>query len=308
MIRSTQKELVASLEKHGMQFTFFNFVLEGEYLPTDADWNYKDVPHLNLVHELVDACYASVGDDYIATVNMQQVLGFRFPLSLFNYQSGPNRQTYFTSFFVYQLVLETTYEQIGPLRTAVTTSVAIGSFPFWQIFVPILKWQMKRNYNNLMSADIPMRARRGELRKWGYTFKGDAQPYSFQDTMKISENNLIPPAIQPLPSPEVLINLDDLEKQKTILVGRNDTLGLRIELGEQNDILVFPRTCPHEGASLDGSPCKKEMLSCPWHGRAFQPLARLSSKIEGSAAHSGTYAFRVENQRLAIRRMNSGQT
>ena len=39
MIRSTQKELINGLEKHGLKFSQFEFTLEGDYLPTDADWN-----------------------------------------------------------------------------------------------------------------------------------------------------------------------------------------------------------------------------------------------------------------------------
>ena len=122
MIRSTQKELINGLEKHGLKFSQFEFTHEGDYLPTDADWNYKDVPHLNLVHELVDATYGAIGDDSIATINMQKILGIRFPLTVFNYQSGPNQQTYFANFFVFQLVIETTYKQLGPIRTLVTTN------------------------------------------------------------------------------------------------------------------------------------------------------------------------------------------
>ena len=293
MIRSTQKDLVSMLEKQGLKFIQFSLTHEGDYLPTDADWNYKDVPHLNLVHDLVDACYGMVGDDIIATINMQKIFGIRFPLTVFNYQSGPGRQTYFASFFVFQLIIETTYQQLGPLRTAVTTNYAIGSAPIWQLLAPLLKYVLNKNYENLMSADIPMRTRRGLLRKWGYSFKGDNSPYSFRNTMKIAEANLIAPEIlAPLPE-NIRISLKDLASQKKMYIGVADHRGLRVQWTNQNEIQIFPRTCPHEGADLDDSPCTKNQISCPWHGRTFKPLASLSIQFDRKEAETDYFSIQL---------------
>lgn len=300
MIRSSQQELVGMLQKHGLKFTYLTVRHEGSYLPTDADWNYKDVPHLNLVHSLVDACYGMVGDQEIATINMQKIFGFKFPLTVFNYQSGPGRQTYFASFFFYQLIVETMAEQIAPLKTVVTTTYAIGSSPFWQVFAPLFKYALKKNYNVLMSEDIPMRSRRGELRAMGYTFKGDDKPYSFRETMNISDNNLIAPDEHPSSVTESL-SLAELKANKVILLGNADLHGLRAQYDETTGgISVFLRTCPHEGASLDQSACEKNMLTCAWHGRKFQPLIQLrSGETKREAAG---IAIQLDGDRLKIER------
>ena len=48
--------------------------------------------------------------------------------------------------------------------------------------------------------------------------------------------------------------------------------GLKI-IRQGNQVLIFERMCPHEGASLDQAAlCIGKELRCPWHGRAIRPL------------------------------------
>jgi hypothetical protein len=298
MLSYSQDELAKGLELQGMKFTYLEISQEGDYLPSDAEWNYKDVPHLNHVHELVDATYASIGDSYIATINMQKIFGFRFPLTVFNYDSKPGRQTYFTNFLFYQLIIETWAQQISPSRTRVTTRYAIGSLPVWQIFAPLLKWVLKRNYKALMKSDVAMRTRRGELRAWGYSFKGDNKPYSFRETMKIQLSNVIPPADVEIPK-SISVSVDDLIEKKRMTVGRADHLGLRLEY-EAGEIRVFARMCPHEGANLDESACADGRLTCPWHGRKFPPAAIIPTESGAKEIRSENYRFQLEGRSLSI--------
>ena len=298
--RHTQKDLVASLEKVGLKFSYLELVQEGDYLPTDADWNYKDVPHLNVVHELVDATIASIDDETMASVLMQKAVGLRFPITTFTYDSGNDRQTCFFNVFFYQLIIESKWEQLGPLRTRVTTRYAIGSAPFWQLFVPIVKWVLARNYENLMTTDIAMRSRRGELRKWGFTFKGDKAPYSYRATMKLQEANVIPPAGIATPTPpSATLSLRELERDKVITIGQADHRGLRFQL-EDGVVRVFPRMCPHEGANLDHSSCKNGQIACPWHARKFAPLATLALGKGQKVATSEHFELTLEGDSLHV--------
>ena len=298
MLRYSQEEIVKGLEKQGLKFSFLEVSSDGDFLPSDAEWNYKDVPHLNIVHDLVDATYASISDDSIATINLQKIFGFRFPLTVFNYESKPGRQTYFTSFLFYQLIIETWYEPLSPSRTRVNTRYAIGSLPFWQILTPILKWTLKRNYRSLMSSDIPMRARRGELRSWGYSFKGDRTPYSFLETLKIQLSNVIQPSKCDLPE-EFSISLDELLEKKNITIGRADHLGLRLDY-DAGEIRFFPRMCPHEGANLDKSECSQGQIRCPWHGRKFLPLASIKADTIEAEVLTDDYRINLSGRKIRV--------
>lgn len=286
MIRKTQANLIADLQKEeGYKFLSFELMSEGDFLPTDADWNYKDVPHLKNVHHLVEGFPAYIGHDFTGAIFVQKMFGglFKIPLSVFNYQSAKNEQTYFTSLFWFILIIRTSYEQTAPLHTKVTTRYAIGTRGIMRIFLPIffplLKWSIKKNYDDLMSGDIPMRRRRGELRKMGYTFAGDNTDYSFINTTKIMESNLIcPSAKEHPPAISFVTIISALEKQNPALFGEPDLFGFQA-YKHGSIIKFFPRTCVHEGACLDHQKFgdATATVRCPWHGRLFKPLLELES-------------------------------
>lgn len=271
MKKWTKDQIIASLKKEGLTFSDFTLTHEGEYAIDDADWNYKDVPHLHYIHNLVEAIFTTMNDDIITTINVQKVLGLRLPLCVINYQSAKNEQTYYTTWLFFVLIVQTRYEAIEPNKTRVITNYNIGSPWLLKWCTPVIRFLIKRNYKDLMSGDIPMRERRGNLRKWGYTFKKDGESYSFPKTMEILKENVIPPANRSLAT--LAINLADvLNQDGEYFYGRDDHLGFRL-VRQGNLLNVFPRMCSHEGASLDKSPCVNMSLKCPWHGRLNMALA-----------------------------------
>ena len=301
MITKTQKELIVQLEQQGLKFKQFALIHEGDYAVSDADWNYKDVPHLHHVHMLVEAILGAVGDNEIATINVQKVLWFTIVLSVFNYQSGKDRQTYFTSFGPYSLIIETSYKEIGEIKTRVTTNYAIGGSRFWMLFFPVLAWLLKRNYADLMSADIPMRERRGQLRKWGYQFKKTDAYYSFRKTMQITEPNVVPPeGVLPAEGKTVIDLNKVLPSDGIYFMGRSDHLGLQL-IRKGDSLNVFPRMCPHEGALLDARPCdEQQRLTCPWHGRVFKSLAKFNLKGLTDPIETSEFIFKYSGQILEV--------
>lgn len=270
MKRYSKKHIVAKLKLEGLAFSEFSLAHEGPYSIEDADWNYKDVPHLHHIHELVEAIFTSVEDDHIATINMQKVFGIKLPLAVFNYQTEANAQTYYTTWFFFVLIVETRYEQIAALRTRVTTTYTIGSPKILQWTFPILRWILKKNYDNLMSGDIPMRERRGQLRSWGYSFKKDKPLYSFEETMDIRRNNVVAPETA-VPQDLTIDIRQKLPADGELLVGESNHHGVRL-IRRGNELVVFPRMCPHEGACLDKQNYANQRINCPWHGRIFTPL------------------------------------
>lgn len=271
-MRRSAIDLIRALGKEGLRFSSFSLEDVGPYSAADAEWNYKDVPHLRHVHALVEAIIADVDDSSIATINLQKVGPLRVPLALYNYSHTPSSQVYFTAAFIFVLVIETKIESIDPLTTRVTTTYHVGATPRLQrLFFPLIRWVLKRNYADLMSGDIPMRHRRGQLRRKGYSYRTDGAPQSFESTMNIGGSNLIIPS-----APAASGCIPDVVERSgagPVLWGEDDHRGLRIERSD-GSILVFPRLCEHEGASLDGAECSKQRLSCPWHGRVIPPLAR----------------------------------
>jgi hypothetical protein len=275
MITKSKDELVAKLTDAGFVFSQFQLVNEGDYAPYDADWNYKDIPHLNILHKQVNSYPTSIEEYVITSVNLQKVFGVPLPMVVVNYQSGPNRQTYYTSFLSLLLIVETTWETIGEIKTRVTTTYAIGSKGYLKFLHPIVRRLITRNYRNLMSEDIPMRTRRGDLRRWGYGFRTDGPPHSFTATLHILDENMVEKReLQPPAS--IHLDLDSLGQaaREDVLTTRSDHWGLRLR-ARDSQLLIFPRLCPHEGACLDTQAITDRSVRCPWHGRVLRPLVTL---------------------------------
>jgi len=275
-MRRTRQQLVTQLKEKNLVFSEFTLSQEGNYSVSDADWNYKDVPHLNCVHELVEAVIGVVENEHVATINLQKIMGFMMPITLFNYQSTPTSQTYFTTILFFTLIIESTYEALGPNRSRINTVYSIGSRRWMSWCFPFIKWVLKKNYKNLMSQDVPMRTRRGQLRDWGYSFRRTNPLYGFEDTMDISKSNVIFPENQTSAPKKIEVNMSkDLPSGKEFMVGRDDHFGLRLKRIE-NEVMAYPRLCPHEGASLDLEPCEKNKVKCHWHGRLFNPILTMN--------------------------------
>jgi nitrite reductase/ring-hydroxylating ferredoxin subunit len=273
---------------------------EGEYAVQDADWNYKDVPHLNIVHRsVVRAVIADVTEDHLTSINFQQLFGARLPITLFNYSVTPTTQVYFTTFFLWVLVVETTLEDLGDGRTRVDTTFYVGSSrPFMALF-PLISRLLTRNNRLLMQGDIPMRERRGQLRTRGFRFAGDEKGHGFESTMPLWPTHVIAP-----PSEPTTLVIDDVVERTRVcpyLAGTDDHLGVRVEQS-RGQLLVLPRICMHEGACLDQSPCENGgNLRCPWHGKRIEPLASfpLTSASQQQSSGAG-FTMLLDDTTLTI--------
>jgi nitrite reductase/ring-hydroxylating ferredoxin subunit len=286
--KSSKETLVAQLTGEGFRFCHFSMTSEGDYTEDDADWNYKDIPHLHEVHALAESHPAVVGRDITCSVNLQRILGIWFPITLVNFEYQKNRQVYYTTLLFFVIIIETSIEQRGPLRCAVHTNYSIGSSPWLFFLTPVLKRLVTRNYHVLMSEDIPMRERKGQLRKLGYTFRKDGDTYSFIGTRYIMKENLCAPAGA---SNIVRANYATLlDGKQEAFAGDAGLLGFRM-VRSGDDVTVFPRACPHEGASLDKSDCAGGFVRCRWHGRQIAPIGRFQW---GQNASFGVKAYRAE--------------
>jgi nitrite reductase/ring-hydroxylating ferredoxin subunit len=295
MKKISRPELVHPLLGEGLKFSELVLVSEGEYAADDSDWNYKDIPHLHIVHELAESFPAVIGDDIICSINMQKILGFWFPVALVNYEYAKHHQVYYTTLLFFALIIETRSEEYEPLKTRVTTTYSIGS-PRWLFWMmPLLKALIRKNYKNLMSTDIPMRERRGQLRKLGYRMHKKGDTYTFSETSNITATNISPPPgnrIVQCAYTSLLNNADD------VLVGDAGLLGFRL-MRSANDVLILPRTCPHEGASLEKADFSTGAVRCPWHGRRLLPIGKYTWGQDASFS-TDTHNVRVNGDILSV--------
>jgi nitrite reductase/ring-hydroxylating ferredoxin subunit len=296
-MRTSADALVRQLANAGYTIREFSMVSTGDYSVEDADWNYKDIPHLNVVHTLVRTMIGTLDDDVITTVNLQKILGLPFPLVVVNYATGKDSQTYFTTFGPYVLIVHTRYEALAPNRVQVVTTYHIAGSRLAMLAFPLLRRILVKNYRVLMSEDIPMRDQRGRLREHGFSFRSDGRPRTFPETADLQIVNVIVPTREGSATQKIALS-QFANESDCVLVGESDDRGLRITR-QGSELLAFPRFCDHEGASLDCSDMRNGRLRCPWHAKMVAPLIRLA--VDSPAeARSGAYALRIEGEALCV--------
>ena len=299
MAKLSHDEIVRQLEAHGLRHRSVTFLTEGEYQPGDVDWNNKDVPHRNHLHSRINDVACVVTRDLQGSISLQKVAGITFPLILVHYDTGPNHQTHFVTQQMFTMVTEHSFENISPTRTRVTTTYTIAASRFWMLFFPLIRRLLAKNQALLMEEDSPMRERRGRLRSWGYTFRGDGGPRDIRATIPIAANNVLLPD-PPLEVPAIApVPVERIPRDGFTYLSREDHLGLALTR-DGDRVLAYPRLCPHEGARLDDAPMADGCLVCPWHGRELGPVATLDLREDEPHADTDWHHLEVVDGKLHV--------
>ena len=295
MYRSVNS-MIQGLSAEGLVFTSSQQSLTGQYAPADAEWNYKDVPHLKEIHNLVEGIPGAITHDYWVGFFIQKIGPIRVPITVFNYGADPFSNIYFGAVGPFALIISTNWQDNGNSTTTVVTQYNLGSTRYLRWMHGIVHKVLARNYKVLMDADTPMRLRRGELRARGYTFAGDETGHGFIETINLQTVGVMPPSSA---QPFSWVSGADKLPQGSTLVGTDDVGGVRI-IRENDKVLVFPRGCLHAGASLDDAKIDGDCIVCPWHGKRIHPLSVLMDAKPASTDNSRGVVIKVENRALFI--------
>lgn len=287
------------VSKEGFVFKSFVLETEGNYSPLDIDWNYKDVPHAEFVHETVDNTPIYTEHDICCSIAYQRVTPFlRFPIALVNFDYDETSQLYYSTLLFWIILIHTKIVETGSGTVLTKTEYHIGSPKWFAFSFGLIRFLITRNYRNLMAGDgedggdLGMRKRRWWLRSNGYSFASDPQTgwkHSFLKSRNLAERNVVPPL--ELVSREYQYDLD-LQKLKTkteCLLGKEDHSGILIRvIGET--AFFYPRICMHQGACLDNAKLTANGgLQCPWHGLVNEPLEKLDLADKQTANVRLTY-------------------
>jgi len=171
------------------------------------------------------------------------------------------------------MIVQSQWQDTGINKAKVTTTYHIFAPKVFGWSLRLVEKILKRNYSILMSEDLPLRERKGQLRNQGFSFKHDNSPHSFLDSRNIASNNVVLP--KEMQEKTYKIEINSFIAGNTQLLGSDDMRGLRLERNG-NQILVGPRMCMHEGACLDKVKIEDEVLRCPWHGRNPKMYAKFN--------------------------------
>lgn len=259
----------------------------------DAEWNYSDVPHLNVIHSQVKQSNIHISKNVIANIFAQRVLGFRINLPVVILHTDPDSHFYYTTAYGFWIAVETRYVQTNCHECIISTTYTVWSRPYLSLLHNIVLRLITKNYNILNSEDQPMRLQRGWLRKSNnYEFQKDTlKLIGFNDTVNVSEKNIR----FSQNTKHVALPIKQLSDSKG-----NFQHALQLFLERQDNLLVIrPALCEHEGACLvtskHGCDVNSPKLSdrgedliwlsrCPWHGKKIHHLARIPLSPESTCS------------------------
>ena len=275
MIKTPFEKIDTAIRAQGFSRKTFCLTSEGIWSFDDADWNYKDIPHINYVHELVDSIPVTIDEAYINSIIFQKIFFLKLPAALQNFDYSENEQMYYANFGFFLLIVKSKIKSISNTRTAVETQYNVYAQRLVNfLFFPLVKKIIERNYRNLMHGDLPMRERRGWLRGRGYDFKRryPNKKYAFSETLELANSVKLP---NNLSSSHYRLTIDDYEHVGEWLLGDADYLGLRI-VKVKTKVNFYRRICMHQGADLSTAPILSDaIILCPWHNKPCRALATL---------------------------------
>lgn len=253
----------------------------------DFEWNHLDQIHRNFVHDayhdsLRIATSKDIAISMMAYKNLPiyiQVADMRIDRGLF-YQS----YTFFGLLFCHQV---NRMIQDGP-DVILDIEWRTVSHKWLRFLHGIFNRKMHRLIDKQYREDIPLRARRAEMRDQGFCFKTDEPDY-------LNSNLLTDMVIFPESSRPSTFSIEQLTQgQRTkIKIGSLDLHAVRGLEG----LTVWPAVCPHEGAEMHKEHFCNGELACPWHGRKFPPM----SLKNGSKVFISNLELSLENENLVLR-------
>ena len=295
MYRSVNS-MIQGLRAEGMVFSSSEQSNTGRYAPADAEWNYKDVPHLKEIHSQVEGIPGAITHDYWVGFFLQKIGPVQVPVTVFNYGADPLSNVYFGAIGPFALIISTNWQDNGNSTTTVVTQYNLGSARYLRWMHAIVHRVLARNYKVLMEADIPMRLRRGTLRARGYKFAGDDTGTGFIETINLQTVGVVAPL-----STQSLSWVSELEKlpQGSTFVGTDDVGGVRV-VRQQDKVLVFPRVGLHAGAVLDDAKIEGDCIICPWHGKRIGAIADFNTLENSSHCNKSGLTMEVDDAILRI--------
>jgi nitrite reductase/ring-hydroxylating ferredoxin subunit len=294
-----QASFAAYFRDTNYRFRFFDICIESGGADVDVEFNYKDLAHLEVVHNTFNVFYSYISGDLCSGILLQKLFGLTFPMTHVSIQLSKNHLFFHNSILNIIMTSEVVIEPLSERTVRVKTRYGVGAPRLLlPLAFPLLKRLLTRNFHTLMAGDIPMRNRRGEIRSWGIRISKSS--YGFNETLDIRQQRVLPPE-NDAESYAISVPIASLASNSPLLVGKSNHLGLQI-FWRDGLIEVFPRMCPHEGACLDREKLDDPRgISCGWHGRFFRPILRVGADQDGDEFVSSFHRFVISGGTMHIK-------
>ncbi len=231
----------------------------------DLEWNHMDQNHRLYLHDAYhDSLRLATGSDFAYSLTRWKNLPVF--IQVFDIHLGPG--LFYQSFGMFGLLvchqvqrMQKISDEVAELRVDWMTVSHWLLKPLHGIFNRMmLNLEVKQD-----SEDLVVRQTRSDLRKEGFSFLTD-QP-DFHNSNLLSDMVIFPTSSLPIRAAATDVVGGEGEV-RTLKMGPFRFFAQR----DGDGILVWPGTCPHEGARLETSHFCEKKVVCPWHGRTFSSV------------------------------------
>lgn len=246
----------------------------------DQQWNHMDQAHRETIHHAYfGAIRIASGRDFAISATRFKNIPLFIPMIDMRITETMSYQvfTVFGLIWCHQVSRSTEFE--GGVRLNVNWITASHWLlkPLHRIFNRMLFGIHKKQYGE----DLPVRARRSELRKKNVHFETDNPNY-------LNSNRLTDHVIFPVGTFKAGLPVLAAGQRQVINLGPTEVMVEIVEGGAR----VWPAICSHEGALMTEKDLCKGALVCPWHLRKF-PATVLDS--------AGKKSMRLCNGQISLK-------
>ena len=148
MLKKSFETIISELENEGYSSKILQVNMNGRYTSKDSDWNYKDVPHLNIVHESIQSVQPVVSNSYVGSINLTKlpIFGIEIPIVVVNYEFDEYDQIYYSSFGPFLIVINNK-RKITNNEYEIESRFAVLNKPFFNFLTPLIIRIIKKNNN-----------------------------------------------------------------------------------------------------------------------------------------------------------------
>ena len=185
------------LSQNGCYFKNFTLTVEGQYTDSDVAFNIADVPHHHHIHDVMADTDLVVDDHIYSKLRVQNIFPFlKLPILVIGYKYASHSYCHYFSLMGIHIINDITMSSGDSYpSTRVESKYRVG-LPFPLLWMrPLVNMLLRRNFQALAKDDLPLRERRGQLRKMGvdFTTQYDELNYgpSYKDTQDVHKDNVI---------------------------------------------------------------------------------------------------------------------
>lgn len=256
----------------------------------DMEWNHMDQMHRPFIHRTYqEAVRIALGKEFALSLTRWNKWPLFITVTDIRVSEGVYYQCMTIAGLIYVHLIISMKEENQIVHQRIEWHLV--SHKWFRFLHKLLSRKFYKLNERLQVEDSQIREQRFDLRKKGYAFNSDICDY--YQSNQLRRNTIYPALLVPITIDTKKLPYNELVEQQ------NNYVSFIIKKQTENEFLIWPSSCPHEGGNLmRGKLCNNNQLQCPWHGLRFSAV-KLTSKQ--STVKEFGFEFILQQEQIVIK-------